>query len=280
WIALSARPDDAPFFLFLHYMDPHDPFRDPERPGKGYARVQLGNPDPEKYLKAFQRSYKYEIEYMDTHVGRLLDGLRERDLYDDTLIVFTADHGEEFFEHGGWWHGLSLYDEQIAIPLIMKLPGNAMAGTVNTDLVRHVDIAPTVARVAGQPEPEMWQGQSLLTENMSLTQTPSGHVYAHLDFEGIVLRALRTQEHKLIQANESNKRNYAPVEFYSLTDDPQEQENLAGQSIADDILTQMQKTIDEMHAFILENAAEPTTLDMSELSSEELEQLESLGYVE
>ena len=280
WIDRGERPGDAPFFLFLHYMDPHDPFRDPERPGKGYARVQLGNPDPEKYLEAFQRSYNYEIEYMDTHVGRLLDGLRERDLYEDTLIVFTADHGEEFFEHGGWWHGLSLYDEQIAIPLIVKLPGNSMAGTVNTDLVRHVDIAPTVARVAGQPEPEMWQGQSLLTEDLSLTQTSSGHVYAHLDFEGIVLRALRTQDHKLIQANESNKRNYAPVELYSLTDDPQEQENLAGQAIADDILPSMQKTIDEMRAFILENAAEPSTLNIDELSPEELDQLESLGYVQ
>ena len=95
-----------------------------------------------------------------------------------------------------------------------------------------------------------------------------------------MLRALRTQEHKLIQANESNKRNYAPVEFYSLTDDPQEQENLAGQSIADDLLPPMQKTIDEMRAFILENAAEPSTLDIDELSPEEIEQLEALGYVE
>ena len=280
WLDSDERPDDTPFFLFLHYMDPHDPFRDPERPGKGYARVQLGNPDPDKYLEAFRRAYNYEIEYMDEHVGRLLDGLRERDLYDNALIVFTADHGEEFFEHGGWWHGLSLYDEQIAIPLIIKLPGNPMAGTVNTDLVRHVDIAPTVARVAGQPEPETWQGQSLFTKDLTPVQTPAGHVYAHLDFEGIVLRALRTLEHKLIQANELNKRNYAPIELYNLTDDPMEQKNLAGQPLAGDLLPVMQKTIAEMRSFILENAAEPSTLDMDKLSAEELEQLEALGYVE
>src|SRR5690606_12072005 len=163
WLDGSERPADAPFFLFMHYMDPHDPFRDPERPGKGYARVQMANPDPEKYLDAFKRSYIYEIEHLDTHAGRFLDGLKERGLYENTLIVFTSDHGEEFFEHGGWWHGLSLYDEQIGVPLVMKLPGNALAGRYASELTRHVDLAPTVAAVAGAQPSADWQGLNLLT---------------------------------------------------------------------------------------------------------------------
>ena len=213
WIDSAERPQDSPFYLFLHYMDPHDPFRDPERPGKGYARAQMANPDPEKFLEAFKRSYNYEIEYMDEHVGRLLDGLKQRGLYDNSLIVFTADHGEEFFEHGGWWHGLSLYDEQIHVPLIVKLPGNQLGGSKNPGIARHVDLAPTIAQLAGVTPGTQWQGQSLFTADYQPGNAATEFVYSHLDFEGILLHALRSADIKLIKANEGNKRDYAPSNF-------------------------------------------------------------------
>lgn len=276
WIDGGARPEASPFMLFLHYMDPHDPFRDPDKPGRGYARVQMANPDPEKYLQIFKKSYSYEIEYMDEHLGRFIEGLKERGLYDDALIIFTADHGEEFYEHGGWWHGLSLYDEQIAIPLIVKLP-NSEVTDVNTDLARSVDIAPTIATLTGQTLPEQWQGRTLISEALDQENTTTPHVHAHLNFEGIELRAIRTQTRKLIEANEGNKRDYEPIELYDLETDPGEQTNIAEESVAE--VTLFQQTIKEMNAFIQENAAEPMELNMENMSSEELEQLESLGYL-
>ena len=276
WLDSDARPADTPFFLFLHYMDPHDPFRDPDRPGKGFARVQMGNPDADM-REPLIRAYTYEVEYMDTHVGRLLDGLRERGLYDDALIVFTSDHGEEFYEHGGFWHGLSLYDEQIAIPLMMKLPGGQLAGERNFNLARHVDLAPTIAQFANQPTAVEWQGKSLFTPDLAPGNDNTPHVHSHLDFEGIVLHSIRTLDKKLIRANEGNKRGYAPVEFYDLAVDPGEQNNLAGENeVAEAVF---QKALDDMDAFIKEGAVEPEAFNLEDMTQEQLDRLRSLGYL-
>jgi len=283
WIDSAARPKDAPFMLFLHYMDPHDPYRDPERPGKGYARVQMANPDPEKWKEAFIRSYSYEIEYMDEHVGRLIAGLKERGLYDDTLIVFTSDHGEEFHEHGGWWHGLSLYDEQINIPLIMKLPGNAAKGLYINDLARHVDIAPTLAKFAGLTAAQQWQGQPLFTDELASNNSKIDFVHSHLDFEGIQLKSLRSLQTKYIQSNE-NKRNFPPEELYDLIADPGEQVNLidtlADQPARAGEVMLFKDTLTKMDQFIKENAVEPEQFSTENLPQELKEQLEAVGYGE
>jgi arylsulfatase len=276
WIDSDARPADSPFFLFMHYMDPHDPFRDPDRPGRGYARVQIGNPKNDDLKQDFIRSYTYEIEYMDEHFGRFIDGLKKRSLYEDTLIMFTADHGEEFFEHGGWWHGLSLYEEQIAVPLIVKLPNSEIAG-VNTDLTRHVDIAPTIATIAGLDLPAHWQGNSLLSSSLDFQNADTPYVHSHLNFEGIELHSLRTHSKKMITANEGNKRDYAPIELYDLDTDPTEQINFAEDSPAE--IAAFSETLQSMNAFILENAAEPMELNTENMSPEQLEQLKSLGYL-
>ena len=278
WVDSDARPQDAPFYLFLHYMDPHDPYRDPERPGKGYARVQMANPDPEKYRDAFIRSYVFEIEYMDGHLGRLIDGLKQRGLYDNTLIVFTADHGEEFHEHGGWWHGLSLYDEQIKVPLMLKLPGNAARGSYVNDLARHVDLAPTLAQFARLAPDAKWQGQPLLTGQFASNNANVSFVHSHLDFEGIRLKSLRSFNRKLILANEGNKRDFAPEEFYDLGNDPGEQHNLADEADAEVLL--FKNTLEKMDDFIQTGAVEAQAFDASDLSPELQEQLKSIGYGE
>lgn len=274
WLSTQTGQEESNF-LFLHYMDPHDPFRDPDQAGKGYARVQMGNPDPEIYKDIFIKSYSYEIEYMDEHLGRFIQGLKDKGLYDDALIIFTADHGEEFYEHGGWWHGLSLYDEQIAIPLMIKVP-NSEITEVNTDLARHVDIAPTIATLVGLPVDEQWQGKSLISESLDLQNADTAYVHSHLNFEGIELRGLRTGTRKLIEANEGNKRNYAPIEFYNLESDPGEQDNIAQDSKAEVEL--FQKSLDSMNKFIQENASEPMDLSTEGMSEELREQLDSLGY--
>jgi arylsulfatase A-like enzyme len=106
--------------------------------------IELGfHPDPDRFLFPMRDAYMDEIEHADRCVGSLLDGLRARGLYDDALIVVTADHGE------------TLYEEQLHVPLIIKLPGNHQAGAVNTGFARHVDLVPTLLGCAAIPVPSV-----------------------------------------------------------------------------------------------------------------------------
>ena len=271
----TGRPTDRPFFLFLHYMETHDPFMDWENPGVGYARVSMPDPDPDKFLEPMRKAYNLEIEYLDRYLGELLAGLRELGVYDNTVILFTADHGEEFYDHEGWWHGQTLYDELIHIPLTVKLPGNTGAGTSLDTFARHIDLAPTLLHLAGLKKSEAMPGTPLLDLEGSFVGSEPGYVYAEEDFEGNVLEAVRTYDTKLIRANDENPRGLEPVEFYDLVADPGEQDNLAGQREVEEAA--LAKTIDEMAEYIENNAAEPQIMSGSidEIASE----LEALGYM-
>jgi arylsulfatase A-like enzyme len=275
WLDSPERPTEAPFLLFLHYMDPHDPYIDRTDPGVGYARVRLGmNPDPEVYRELFQRVYNGEIEHCDLYLGELIQGLKERGVYDDSVIVFTADHGEEFCEHGGWWHGLTLYDEQIGIPLMIKLPQNQSAGETNLHMTRHVDLAPSLLQFAGLEPARAMQGRSLfMPDNLTAGNTDGRITYSHLDFEGIVLHAVRKMDSKLITANEGNKRGLLPVELYDIAGDPGETTNLTGQNPA--LEEAMFDLIDQMQATALENAVEPQAIEDPSALREELN---AIGY--
>lgn len=279
WLDSEHRPKDAPFFLFLHYMDPHDPYMDRTQPGVGYARVRLGtNMDPAEWKEKLQSAYIGGIEYCDEHIGKLIDEIKRLGLYDNSLIVFTSDHGEEFHEHGGWWHGLSLYDEQIAVPLMFKLPQNQQAGKESQFLARHVDLGPTLLQFANADPKEAFdakmQGQPLFAKEDfgDIKDVSGGYVYSHLNFEGIELRAIRTPLYKLINSNE-NKRNYPPVELYDMVQDPTEQKNLAGASNPEE--QRLSDTLQAMRKSAAEGAQQPEyNVDNAELQ----EQLRQTGY--
>ncbi|MBI1321075.1 MAG: sulfatase-like hydrolase/transferase [Candidatus Hydrogenedens sp.] len=275
----NGAPKDNPFFLFAHYMDPHDPFMSDESPDGGYARNALGNNlDPEKFKDPMTRAYIGEIERLDEHLGRFFQGLKDRGLYDNALIIFTADHGEELCDHGGWWHGLTLYNEQIHVPIMVKLPGNQNAGKHNIYMARNLDLAPTILHVAGLPAGSMMQGQSLFGEDMREVNNTIDFSYAENNFEGIVLQAVRDKnDFKLIRANEGNKRELAPVELYEAGKDPGETTNQAGNADYSAIEEHLQGVIDGYLQICEEGAIEPSA--PSEASQETQEQLESLGYL-
>ena len=274
WFDKKEVPQGTPFYLFLHYMDPHDPFMDPDSKQGGYARAKMENPDADEFLEPMRNAYIREIEHLDKHLGILFDGLKKRGVYDDTAIIFVSDHGEEFYDHNGWWHGQTLYDEQIFIPLIVKLPRNKLAGTVNTDLARHVDVTPTILSLAGlAPDPSM-QGKSLFTESGVLSDNEVGFIYSENDFEGIALQSVRTMTEKIINANEGNKRDLKSVEFYNVAEDPKELNNIVGSDTEKE--SELQGLINDMQSFIKENAAEPS---MVESLSEIEDQLGGLGYL-
>jgi arylsulfatase A-like enzyme len=165
------RQGDAPFFVFAHYYDPHLPFS-PPAPfdtlfDPGYIG-EIGNSfDPEflptDRMNGFEKMnalsgrdkehimalYDGEIAFADRAIGDLVKGLGERGLMENTLIVFMSDHGEEFFDHGGFAHGHTLYEELLRVPLIFRLPGRIPAGKRIPGVVRLIDLMPTILNLAG-----------------------------------------------------------------------------------------------------------------------------------
>jgi arylsulfatase A-like enzyme len=157
------RRDDRPFFLFLHYFDVHYDYVPPEElwrrfdpdyqgslRGENYRRndaIHRGM-DPRELSHVVAR-YDGEVLFTDRHIGAVIDALERKGLKDDTLVVITSDHGEEFFEHGNKGHGQTLMDETLLVPLIVRLPGRIPSGLRLREQVRHLDIAPTVLSLAG-----------------------------------------------------------------------------------------------------------------------------------
>ncbi len=270
------RHKDQRFFLFLHYMDPHDPYFVHPYNGEGIARVSNQHPDPELAAE-MQRLYRGEIEYLDGNFGKLLAQLRKHGVYDDTVIVLVADHGEEFYEHGGWWHGLTLYEEQIAVPLLVKWPrGDRGAAPTPERIGRLIDVAPTLITQAGAKVPAAMQGVDLAVEDSMLTPKDK-QVYSEEDHEGNVLWSLRTREWKLIQANPDNPRGLPEQQLFRVAVDRAEQDDLSG--------TEHQGTELELaeHAELQRAFAEGEAVaggGDAEMTLEECRQLMNLGYVE
>ena len=223
WIGEVANPKAVPFYLYLHYMDTHDPFMDPDAPRGGYARATMDKPSP-ALDEAMEKAYCLEIQHLDKYLGELFEGLKRLKLYDNSLIVLTADHGEEFCDHGGFWHGQTLYDEVLHVPLIIKLPGSQHAGERSADLARHIDLVPTMLHFAGLEKSPALPGQSLFDAQGNLTNAGIRFSYAHNDLETNTLHAVRSLDMKLIESKEGPKyyRGLPAAELYDMKTNPDE----------------------------------------------------------
>lgn len=196
WLAGQAA-SDARFFLWVHYQDPHGPYRAPEVDQRLFAREHAGERElpagrdpsgagqiPDYQLLedlrqpgAYVDRYDAEIHHFDAELGRLLDGLRGRGLLDDTLLVVTADHGESLGEHDWWFcHGETLQRELVRVPLLVRpphagrAPGNPVAtGRRETELVSYLDLWPTVLEALELPPVENG-GLSLLARDRPATR--------------------------------------------------------------------------------------------------------------
>jgi arylsulfatase A-like enzyme/uncharacterized membrane protein YbhN (UPF0104 family) len=269
---LDLRQDER-FFLLLHYMEPHDPYFTHPDDGRAIARSSTPRPDPSLRDEMWRR-YLGEIEYFDTRFGELLAELERRGLYDDTLIVLTADHGEEFHDHGGWWHGLTLYDEQIAVPLLAKWPANARPAPARWPAqVRLVDLAPTLLGAAGAAAPPGVQGENLLA---SPGEPPRERtVFAEEDHEGNVLQALRAGGWKLIRANAGNPRGLAETELYQVAVDPRERSDRAN-----DEAVRARILLSELDESAAQAKSRAHATQQVKIERAECERLRALGYVE
>lgn len=288
---------DERFFLFLHNFDAHydytppapydtmfDPHYDGEMDGNHFierddVHARMDSRDLEHILAL----YDGEIRYVDDHIAILLEKLRKLGLDDDTIVLIVSDHGDEFFEHGNKGHHRTLYDEVLRIPMIVRLPDRAYAGTAVEEQVTLVDLMPTILDVAGVQAPSGMQGLSL-TPLMAGRRSGRSAIYsAFLDKRGFNLQtARRTNESKVIQHfNRITHPRKAPVELYDLVSDPEEQSDLSESST-----TRARGELDIMAGFLEEQWIENRRLDANsggsnriELDDDTMEALKALGYV-
>jgi arylsulfatase A-like enzyme len=267
------RHQDERFFLLLHYMEPHDPYFTHPDDGRAIARATLPDPDPE-LANELRRRYRGEIEHWDAQLGELLDELERRGLYRNALIAVTSDHGEEFQDHGGWWHGLTLYDEQIGVPLVVKWPRERRgAGPVWRGQVETIDLVPTLLGQIGAPIPPNLHGEDLL--DPAGTGDGEREVFAEEDHEGNVLQAVREGGWKLIRANPGNPRGLGEIELYDLAADPAERENLAAREAV-----RARILLDDLEELAVYAASQAREQQDVEIGRAECERLKALGYVE
>ncbi len=190
WIA--ARGDDRdPYFLSLHVYDAHTPYTppapfdrrfDPDYTGTIDGRNLGGKDSPvhagmdPRDLEHVVALYDGEIAAVDQELGRLLGELGRLGALENTLIVLTSDHGEEFFEHGGKLHGSTLYREALQVPMIVKWPGHIPAGGRSKENVGLVDIAPTLRAAAGLEPDRLLPGLDMLSLAANKERPPAESV--------------------------------------------------------------------------------------------------------
>lgn len=268
---LAARDPARPFFMLLHYMEPHDPYFVHPYNGEAYARVANPNPDPAMADK-YRAAYEGAIRFLDDELAKLFAELKAKGIYDESLILLTADHGEEFQEHGGWWHGTTLYDEQLAVPLLVKAPKGGPTGVVNDHVVSSLDIAPTIIAAAGIPVPQAMVGKALgLAAD---APAPRDHAFAENELEGNSLQAYRSGGMKVIHANPGNPRGLPDHQLFDVVADPGEQKDLitSHTEVANQLTADM--SVVQSHA---ESIAVESTGTSIDAASEE--RLRALGYV-
>jgi arylsulfatase A-like enzyme len=279
---LIDRFGDRPFFLFLHFYDPHwhyDPPPETLRLFEGaYAGTLSGKwqdfskrtresltPADLAHLLAL---YDGEIRYTDDNLGRVLDHLRQRGLEGNTLVVVTSDHGEEFLEHGSWEHQKTLYEEVVRVPLLLRGPGvpvrreRAQAGSI--------DVAPTILDWAGLEVPPSVHGRSLLR--------PPGErdAYGETDHTADGTRKLFLRggqdRWKAVLSLSRDSGALAREEWYDLARDPVE--SLSRPPAAAQVGVIRQRALARWRAARAGAAGPPV-----ELTPEQRERLRALGYV-
>ena len=235
---LADAPDRS--FCWAHYLDVHGPYLPPDEhldrdlpPDRVEAlndRVQADDPSlSERDLAALEALYDGELRYVDAELERLFDGLEARGRLGDTAVVVTADHGEEFLDHGRLGHHPRLYDELIHVPLLVWLPPGAResfdaaaAGRVPGQ-VSLLDVAPTVTDLLGAESAPRFGGRSALRESGHpvVSEVSNPHGVLKLD-QRFRRRSVRTGDWKLVVGPDGE-------ELYDLESDPDELEDLRGE---------------------------------------------------
>ena len=289
---LERVDPERPFFLFAYFWDPHFDYLPPApydrqfvdaddepvdvRDYEAEEPVRAGLPAAQlDYVRA---QYDGEIRWTDEHLGRLLASLRARGVWDDTLIVVTADHGEEFFEHGHKGHKHNVYQESVHVPLVVKYPHAGPTGR-DARLASLVDVLPTVLEVTGAEDALARAGRSLLAPQsarpvfLELLETWYVHRPGEAEArEELAWFAVLSGQHKLVFVPREQR-----LELYDLASDPRETQDLAASQ--PDTVRGLMQELEGWRAEQLERARAYREDARAELGDGELARLRELGYV-
>ncbi len=279
---LKKRRKNKKFFLFIHsyechrplvapkkYVDILDPdYNGPEITGDVKEMIKRGGVPSKAELQRNIALYDAEILYSDTLLGDFFNQLKDLGIYDDSLIVFMSDHGDEFYEHKWWGHSVTLYEEMLRVPVMIKYPQSMIKGVDERRLARLIDIVPTILfDVLGLPENE-WSLDGVplsmpLSEDYSISE-------GKMNLEGIRMIGFRSGDEKIII--DRTKKKFM---VFNLEDDPSElngsckkRENLKGFF---DLTYKFEKTFLEKVSKLTSN----TTIDETTIKM-----FKDLGYVE
>ncbi len=274
---------EEPFFLWLHSYDPHDGYV-PPKPFDGmhedsetlYDKVGLGDFTA---MKQALTNYDEDISWGDHNIGVFLNKLRELEIYDNTIIVFVSDHGEQFGEHlvpiyqvmgpqVVFEHARALYDQEIRIPMIIKGPGIPKNRKIDA-LAENVDIMPTILDLLGIPLNEDAQGVSLVPAiryNQEVKEFTFSHLYPIIS--SYYKSSIRTKDFKLIY-DHYNKE----TQLFNLNNDPEEQINLVEHR------TTLTKEYETKMIDLIKKYSLDIDLNIPRIELTEAKELEDLGYL-
>lgn len=294
------QADERPFFMFLHYDEPHAPYLPPRKynrylPGDVSSR-EAGqvNQDRWKYFidptlmdeqdfEILVALYDAEITYLDSRIAEVLGWLEESDILDHTMVIITADHGENVGDHQMMGHAYCLYDTLLHVPLIIRYPGRiATPGRIEHQ-VQTLDLLPTILAMLGDASSDMYrslQGYDLLSSTrhdytIAEQANPDLNTF-HTRFPGAdvsrydrALKMIRTDRYKYIWASDGNH------ELYDLQTDPDEQRNIVNElpMVAGDLDHRLMEWRNSFKA--------ATSLDeVPEFEEVVKDRLRALGYLE
>lgn len=287
----NAPRDERPLFLFVHTVDPHAPYDPPTwelpepRPsidGRDATRVMAAlnrralEPTPE-LLDRLTTLYLGEVAYADRQFGSFMQTLRSHPRFPQTLFLLTSDHGDAHMEHRFAAHGMSLYEEELRIPLVVRFPAAAEAGQAEPARtgssiqapVSLIDVAPTLLAAAGAPRGGL-PGVDL--RELRGAAAPDRALLAELDYSGRRWLALRQGSFKLLRHLNSSR-----TFLFDLNDDTREERDLS--EGRPELTAELARQLQELLASAQEIApAEPQLVDDS-VDDDLLENLRALGYV-
>jgi len=289
--------EPGPFFLWVHYFDPHMSYQPPAPWDTRYDGEYSGALDgsmttfmglaaregwtetgdiPAADWQHMLARYDGELSFVDHWIGRLFEALEERGDWDESLIVVVADHGEAFGEHGQIWeHNAEIYDEVVRVPLLLKLPDGAKAGERITRLVRTIDVAPTLLEVTGIPGGDGIQGESLLLDPAEPRDVLLQALRGRQALPSAVSRlGVRTGQEKLTLSVDRDGR-ILERELFDLHRDPEER--AARADVASDRLEAWTQRTLERHREPEEGRELRSWRGIDQMTSEALE---ALGYLD
>ena len=270
----NRKKSDKPFFLTMGLSAPHYPLTVPNNLLQKYKgkipppEIPVGYLEnlplnyrhlrydrklenvPEETVKLARECYYAKVEWMDSVMGTVIETMRKSPLYENTIIIYMSDHGENMGEHGMWWKN-TLYDTGSRVPLIISYPKKWKGGQIRSGAAGNVDLVQTIAEMAGAKTPKDWDGNSML--NWISQPNTKWKDLAITEYYGPYLSSgmsmIRMGDWKYVYHTRADENHPAEMELFNMKTDSKELHNLAKES-------SLQKRLKDMHAALIKQLGE------------------------